>query len=365
MNKINIRKLFIILVCLTIFIVSSFLLLKYSYNFKDSYKYLYRKQLIWYLIGFIILIIIYFINIKYIYKLSIPIYIINIILLIIVLFTKEINGIKAWINFGFFSLQPSEIMKFSLALILSSYLYNNMYKTSFKGEIKRISIILILTLIPSILAFLEPDTGSVITYFLICLVFLLFSKIRIRWFVIAGIIILLVSTIFIFIYITNKDLFIKLFGTDFFYRFDRIKSFINKDAYQLENALINMSSSGIFGHKDNILYFPEAPTDFAFALFVSLYGLVGSTILISSLLIFDLVLLIIIKDEKSNKYKLLLISLFIVLLYSQIQNILMNLGLIPIVGIPLPFISYGGSSLIFYFIFLSLILKSLFKKTFI
>jgi rod shape determining protein RodA len=117
---------------------------------------------------------------------------------------------------------------------------------------------------------------------------------------------------------------------------------------QLTNALTAISSAGIFGFGFNHtpIYFPEAHTDFIFSVYASNFGLIGSILLLTLLIYFDLRLVNIAVKSNININKYIMAGILGMLLYQQIQSIGMNLGLLPITGITLPFISYGGSSLI-------------------
>ena len=123
------------------------------------------------------------------------------------------------------------------------------------------------------------------------------------------------------------------------------------------NSLSAIGSSGLIGHGFNHtpIYFPEAGTDFIFSVFVSNFGFIGSMILLVILLFFDLRLIYISRSNINSIDKYVMIGVISILLYQQIQNISMTIGLLPITGITLPFISYGGSSLIAYMILLGLV----------
>lgn len=121
-------------------------------------------------------------NLNKIFKASFYIYFISLFLLIIVLFIgKEVNGSRAWLNFGFISFQPSELMKLSLALYLTNYTD----KYHFKGHISELKYLLIsfmITLIPSVIVFLEPDTGAIIFYLIIYLTIIIYANINHKWY---------------------------------------------------------------------------------------------------------------------------------------------------------------------------------------
>ena len=159
------------------------------------------------------------------------------------------------------------------------------------------------------------------------------------------------------IYFINTDLFIKIFGTSFFLRVDRLLDWSNKSGYQLENGMTAIGSAGLFGFGVNKtpIYFPEPQTDFIFAVYASNFGYIGSLILLILLLCLDLKLINIAVKATNNINKYIISGCVAMLIYQQVQNIGMTFGLLPITGITLPFISYGGSSLLSYMIMLGII----------
>ena len=161
----------------------------------------------------------------------------------------------------------------------------------------------------------------------------------------------------------NPDFLIKVIGTSFFYRIERLITFQNASSYQLENALIAIGSASLWGVglKKSSLYIPEAPTDFIFAFTISNYGIITGLIVLLSYFLIDIYLINTYFKIKNKKIKLFLFSFLSVFIFQQVINLSMNLGLIPIIGIPLPFLSYGGSTIIIYFIFLGIIFNYLFK----
>ena len=332
---------------------------------KDTYS-LVLRQSIFYTLGIFCILLMLKINPKVLLDYSFYIYIINTILLVLVLFIgSEVNGAKAWFSIPVIgTFQPSEFMKIGLILFLARVIDEQKLKT-WKDEVVLIIKVLIITLIPSFITFLEPDTGAVLIYFIIALSMLFVSKIRLRWFMFLFSGTVLSVSIVFYLYIVKTDFFINLFGSSMFYRFDRIFDWRNSSGMQLQNSLISIGSSGLLGKGINniLLYFPEGHTDFIFASFASIYGLIGMLILIATILWFDVV---IIKTKTDNSiYKYVISGVIGALLYQQIQNISMTIGLMPITGITLPFISYGGSSLISYMILLGIVMsirKSKIKK---
>ena len=162
---------------------------------------------------------------------------------------------------------------------------------------------------------------------------------------------------FLGLYFLKQDLFIKIFGTSFFYRMDRILNWSNSSGLQLTNGLTAIGSGGLFGHGFNHtpIYFPEMQTDFIFAVFSSNFGLFGSIFLIMLITFFDITLITTVNKTTNYPDKYAIGGILAVLIFQQIYNISMTIGLLPIMGITLPFISYGGSSLLSYMILLGII----------
>lgn len=320
------------------------------------------KQGFWYIIGFILVFFIMFIGNKQIYKYAWILYILgNIFLFLLLIFGTYINNARCWFSIpGIGTIQPSEFMKIILIIILSKLINDfnlNYLNPSLKEEFIFLLKIGIVVLIPSILTFLEPDTGVVLIYLLITLVMLFISGIRYRWFIIfIGILLFLIGSILV-TYKLSQDLFIKIFGTSFFLRVDRLLDWSNGSGYQLSNGLISIGSAGFFGHGFNNtpLYFPEPQTDFIFAVFSSNFGLFGSLLLFILIAFFDIRLITTALKSNSNINKYIIAGIVGMLIYQQFQNIGMTYGIMPITGITLPFISYGGSSLLSYMIMVGII----------
>jgi len=361
-NKIDILLILFILIFMFISITTIYSANTYLPSYLGN---LALKQFSYYIISFIIIYFIIKFKNKYVFKFIDILYFIGITsLLLLLIFGTSINGSKCWFVIPFIgSIQPSEFMKFILIIKLSidinNYFYKN--KTGIKDEFKFILKELIIILIPSILTFLEPDTGAVLMYLLSSLILFIISPFHKRWIVIISIITITVLSIFIYLYFFNNSLFIDIVGTDIFYRIERIINWKNGTGMQLENSLISIGSSGYFGHGYNKtpLYFPESGTDFIFSVFASNFGLIGSIILVIIILLFDLYLLIRIIKSKTILHKLIITGTLSIFIYQQIQNIGMTLGILPITGITLPFISYGGSSLVSNMIMIGIILNIL------
>ncbi len=352
-----------ILIPIILFALISLLTLHGASSILPSYMGdLATKQLIWYAAGFVIAYIVMTVGNTHIYRMVWILYGIGILSLIgLFFFGININDATCWYEIkGIGTIQPSEFMKIILIITLATMIskFNEDFQNpSITEEFYFLLKVMIVVLVPSILTFMQPDTGVVLIYLLITLVMLFVSGIRYRWFallfgILGGFILLVLG-----IYFINQDLFIKIFGTSFFLRVDRLLDWSNQSGYQLEQSLSSIGSAGLFGHgwNTNPIYFPEAQTDFIFAAFASHFGFIGSTLLLALITFFDirLIMLAVKTNKLINKY--VIAGITGMLIYQQIQNIGMTFGLLPITGITLPFISYGGSSLLSYMIAMGMV----------
>lgn len=347
------KKKYLTIIFLIIIMLFSIYNLYNSKIMLKSYSNYYIKELIWWVIGFLIIIISSKLNLDIIFKNSKYIYVLGIFLLIIThFFGININGSTSWLKLGPVSIQPSEFMKIPLIISLRSISLKNYSNT------KYFIYALIITLIPSVLVFMEPDTGAVIIYLLIFITFIFMRKYN-KWFYITSTIIIVgIILTFTYLYLFQRNFFIKLFGSSFFYRIDRITNFLNQDGYQRNQALASLKASKLFG-RGELIYFPESATDFAFTFLVSQIGIIPSIIF----LIIYALLIINLKSIKTDKY--IITPLITIITFQLIINVLMNIGLFPIIGITLPFLSYGGSSLLSYIILITLALKKVSNDTYL
>ena len=347
-----------IIFCLFIFFILSLISVYSSQTITNNAGNIFIKQIIFYIVGVVLLLVSYYYK-KEIIKHSLLFYLsFNFLLLILLFLGTSINGSKCWLIIGPFTFQPSEFMKVALIIILSKILIKYK-KKNLKDEFKMLLLIFIVVTIPSILTFLEPDTGVVIIYFIITISMILYRGINKKWYFIFLTILIICGIGFFYVYFFNKNLLLNILGNNLFYRIDRLLNWSTGSGYQLENSITVISSSGIFGFGfNNIpLYYPEASTDFIFTTFSSNFGFIGNIIFIIFIAIFDISILSIINKKNDKKDKFIVIGIFTTILYQQIQNISMTIGLLPITGITLPFISYGGSSLLSYMFMWGILLR--------
>lgn len=282
---------------------------------------------------------------------------ISLFLLMVVLIPgigKEVNGSTRWLGLGPFGLQVSELAKFSIIIFLSGYLVRrqNEVQTSFKGFIKPILILGV----AGILLLLEPDFGAAAVILFTALGMMFLAGARLRQFIL---LMLLISGGLAFLAITSP------------YRLIRLTTFLHPWAnqfdsgYQLTQSLIAFGRGGIFGvglgnSIQKLFYLPEAHTDFLFAVLVEELGLLGGlvVILLFAILVGRILIIGRIAYKKGNlfaAYAAYGLGLWIGL--QAMINIGVNAGLLPTKGLTLPFISYGGSSMLLYCIAIAVLLR--------
>ncbi len=327
---------------------------------------LFLKQTLFYGVSFAIIYFLQKISIFTYEKLSIPFFIITLGALVLLLISPEtiaptINGAKGWFNFRLFTIQPSEFAKISAAVLMSFLIVQNHFKKA-SDVIKLIEIALIL-IIPFILIMKENDLGNGL-YFIflfLALTFLVSSRNK-TFLTIYSVVITLITFVIISALYFPKIL--SVFGLQT-YQLKRILSWISPEefkydySYQITNALAEINRGGLTGtFADNKVYIDEQFNDFIFSVIAKNFGFVGATIFIIFYFIFILKIMNIAKkcQQGNFAYYLCLLTAFNFVL-PFIINTYSSTGLIPVIGISLPFISYGGSSLIANSILFGIILK--------
>ena len=324
-----------------------------NYKFNNSYHYV-INQFIFFLIGLFIMIIISKIDYKIYYKYSNMILFICFILLVLVLIPgigSVRNGSRSWFGIGGFGIQPSEACKIGLIIFTSKYLsLNEKYiKSFFKGVLP----ILLIVLIFFGLIMLQPDLGTGVILFLSIISILFIAGVDLKFFIFGGV----VGVIGVIILILIAP-----------YRMNRITSFMNPwdDAlgtgFQIIQSLYAIGPGGLLGtgYLNSVqkhFYLPEPQTDFIFSIICEEFGVVGSIIVVGLfLVVFYRGIKISLKCSDSfSKY--LCFGILFQLIFQTIMNLFVVIGLIPVTGVTLPFISYGGSSLLISMVSMGIILN--------
>ena len=332
---------YILLLCiLALSILSVFIM--YS---TDGGEFLYhtKSHLTKLVIFFVMMLMISFFNIKFWHFCSYFLYGVIILLLIWVsIYGLKISGSQRWIDLYFFVLQPSELMKIGIILCLAKYYHRVSIEKV--NSFLSISFVLTIILIPIILVISQPDLGTSILIALSGLIILWLGGVKIKYFFLSFVT-FLISLPFI---ISNLQPYQKL----------RILTFLDPDrdplgaGYQIIQSKIALGSGGFSGKgflkgtQSYLDFLPEKHTDFIFTLFSEEFGFIGS---VGLLLLYTIIILRIIQIgaiSRSSFARLFCFGFaFAIFIYITV-NLSMVLGLLPIVGSPLPIMSYGGSSML-------------------
>ncbi len=341
--------------CSLIIIISVFLLVLFGiimiysssyiwaeYKFNDPYKYL-KQQVLFAIIGFIIMFLFRKIDYKFYYKKANLILLICIILLILVIIPGIgviRNGSRSWFGIGPFGIQPSEAAKLGLIIFVSKYLSNNKKapKDFFKGILPILGIVMLVFL----LIMLQPDfgTGFILVMSIIAIIFI--SGANMKYFYILG----SIGIIGVIALIIVAP-----------YRMDRITSFLNpwKDplgtGFQIIQSLYAIGPGGLLGlgFTNSIqkhFYLPEPQTDFIFSIICEEFGIIGPIIVVTLFLTLTFSVLKLVLKETNLFKKYLMFGIIFQMIFQTILNLSVVIGLIPVTGVTLPFLSYGGSSLL-------------------
>lgn len=327
----------------------------YSLTYYSNVK-LFYNQLIFAIMGIVAMISFSLLDYRYLKSISWILYFFGIGTLVLVLVLgKTTFGATSWISLGFFDFQPSELFKIILAIVLANYFSDKVGKIEFK----HIILGFVISIIPTLLVMLQPDFGTAIIYIFVYLSCLFACKLSFKQ--IVSFVIIAVAFIPIS-WLVMKD-----------YQKQRIMTFLNPasdpygSGYNVTQSLITVGSGGMwgrgFGHgsQSQFNFLPVAHTDFVFAGVAEATGFVGSIVLIILFAILILKIISISKLSRDNFGSIFAICVATIILAQVIINIGMNIGLMPVTGIPLPFISYGGSSLIIMLISVG-ILQSIFMR---
>jgi rod shape determining protein RodA len=429
LNKID--YFLVIAVIITIFIG---ILMIYSAGFDPidkSNSGLYKKQILWFIFGFIIMIGVTLLNYQALGEYSVHIYVFFVVALVVTLiFGRPVRNTRAWLSFGLFTIQPSEFMKLALVIILAKYLE---IRERDINRLRELVIPAILTFVPVLIILIQPDFGTAMIFIPILLAMLFIGGADVSHLVsiviIAGIavivpmiltyrewvgaegsnfildffkdlrLLLIVSGVLLFatvvsfvlhffsvkrflrkIYVPGAVLSLGLLSSiaiqNLFklYQKRRILVFLNPDldpqgsGYNIIQSKIAIGSGGFFGKgflrgsQSQLGFLPEKTSDFIFAVVAEEWGFVGAIILIS-LLGYILFRGIQIAFESKDKFGALLASGISTIFFFHIMiNIGMAAGIMPVTGLPLCFVSYGGSNLLMSMICIGILINIRAKK---
>lgn len=338
------------LICLIMYgILNIYLATKGGVNGLSPF-YFAKKQAIWFGISLVALYFLVAIDYRSLYRYIPIIYWGSVILLVLVWIPGigiKVNGARGWINLGVMKLQPAEFAKFAIILMLSKILDEMDYEIN---NIKNLVKIAIYCLIPVSLIVIQPDMGMSMVCFFIVLGMLFIAGLDKR-IINGGFMALFLAVVILW----NSGLILP-------HQKSRIISFMSTDSdesdsgYQLGQALIGIGSGGMTGSKPSIsphvapgytgTHVPEIQTDFIFSAIAEQWGFLGALFLLFLYGVLISRMIAIARSAKDRFASLICVGMVSYFLFAITQNIGMNIGLLPITGITLPLISYGGSSLL-------------------
>lgn len=350
--KINFRQLKLIdwlLYILPVILAILGIAIIYSLSYYSNIQ-LFYNQIIFFVIAIVAMVVFSFIDYRQLKSASTILYIIGMVLLILVfILGKTTFGATSWIDLGFYDFQPSEFFKLILVIVLSTYLCDKIGNLTWKN----ILIASLIMIVPVLMVALQPDLGTasiIVLTFLILLFSAKPSKKQILTFLI------IIAVAIPLSWLLLKD-----------YQRQRLLTFMDPTSdpygsgYNVSQALIAVGNGGVFGRgfghgpQSQLNFLPVAHTDFIFAGIAEAMGFAGSIVLIIFYAVIIIKIVSIAKKAKDNFGMLLAIGIATIIFMHAVINIGMNIGLMPVTGIPLPFISAGGTSLVLMFICIGIV----------
>ena len=344
-----------ILIC-TIILVLIGMIGLYSATQNTGYQEM-KKQILWFTISIPIILFIILLDYEIFVKISPILFGISIVLLIAVLFTAPVNGATSWFNIGPFTFQPSEFTKIAMVLFTANVMVKVQRKS--REEINRFPKLLLVistVLLLVILIIVQPDYGTAMV-FLVALIFMLFVAGIDRKYIITSIVFMVVMLPLLYFFILPA------------HAKARIDVFLNPDldprgaGYNIIQSKLAIGAGQIFGmgllkgNQTQLGYLYPKTTDFIFAVIGEEMGFVVASIVIILYVILITKAIKVAKTAKDDAGAYIAAGIAGIFFFHMVENIGMTMGLLPITGIPLPFVSYGGSSMLTNLILVAILLN--------
>lgn len=329
----------------------------YSSSISKGNFFAFKKQLIFLAVSICLVVILAFFDLRFLRTnsyLVLSLYFLSLLLLAgLWFFGSEIRGIKGWYKLGPFSFDPVPLSALILIVVLSKYFSTR------HVEIQRFQPILssgLYALFPVVLIFLQPDLGSALSLIIVWLGIVIFSGIKLRH-------LLILALIFLLLFALGWKFWLRD------YQKQRILSFLNPQidkkgiSWSVNQSKIAIGSGGVLGKgigkgtQTQYGFLPEPKTDFIFSAIAEETGFLGAFLLFACLLFLFWRLVKIAFLAQSNFIRLFASGFAFLILSQGFINIGMCLGLLPVIGIPLPFVSYGGSQLLFFYVGLGVLMN--------
>lgn len=352
------------------------------------------KQMLWMIIGLLAILVVFFVQRKLLFDGAFALYWIGIALIIAPYFIgNSVAGANRWIVLGPFHFQPSEFMKIIVIIGIARYLSKNHLVIS---DFKSLIIPLLLALLPMAIVLKQPDLGTSMIYIILVFPMLIWAGARFyHLFIIAAPVISILTAfnfysffiwvlcLIVVLYFSKEKIWLAIvlfifnlslgFATPVLwnrlkpYQQNRILTLFNVEAdpqgsgYQVIQSQIAMGSGGLFGKgigngtQTHLKFLPEQHTDFIFSVVGEEYGFIGVGSVLLLFLILTVILISVAFRLRDRFSSLVVIGVTSVLFFHTVINVAMTIGLMPVTGLPLPFLSYGGSFLITCFLMIGLV----------
>lgn len=317
-------------------------------------------QVIWYIVGIIAIVVIMQFDSEQLWKLAPIAYGVGLLLLVLVLFfydrpTAAFTGAKSWFKIGPITFQPAEVMKIAFILMLARVVtrHNSEYDEHFvKADLLLVGKIIGISLPPLILILLEQDLGTTLVFLAIIGGVILMSGVTWRLLLPLFLSISALGGGLLFLVVYDRSFLLKLGFKP--YQFARVDSWLDPyhdaadAAYQLIQSMKAIGSGKVFGKGFGVseVYVPVRESDMIFATIGENFGFIGSCILIFIYFLLIYQMIRICFDTKNEFYTYISTGVIMMILFHVLENIGMGIGLLPLTGIPLPFISQGGTALL-------------------
>jgi rod shape determining protein RodA len=339
---IRLKSISIWLLLLILLLLTCGLLVMKSASFNNPSAIYFKKQSIHAVVFLLLMILVAIVDLRLIFGSAYFLYAVSLALLIsVTIVGHTAMGATRWLNLGFIKMQPSEIIKLTLVLALARYFHFK--EANDLRHFHNLIIPIALVAVPLVIILKQPDLGTAITLLCIAIIIFFLSGVRVRAFVTSFSLVAAACPI-IWRYLHD-------------YQKKRILVFLNPESdplrsgYNIIQSKIAIGSGGLFGKgmlgstQSQLDFLPEHQTDFVFSLFAESFGFVGCILLIALFLMLMASGVHFALKTKHRFGKLLILGLTSVFSINVLINLGMVIGLLPVVGIPLPFLSYGGSSL--------------------
>jgi rod shape determining protein RodA len=286
-------------------------------------------------------------------QISTPLYIGIVLALLAVLATPSSQGAQRWFPLGPFQLQPSEFATLVLIIAIATYCFRRPEGLNFRDLVR----LVLMSGLPIVLVIKQPDLGTAIVMTVILMVMLAVAGMPGRY-----LLLLIVGAVLLVLFALNVGLLKH-------WQIDRLTSFISPNTasrtatYNVNEAKDAIAHGGVFGQGlfhgalTNLAYVPEQQTDFIFSAVGEQVGLVGAGVLLAIYGVLAWRILRTAQLARDTYGRLLCAGVFALLVFSVFENVGMNMGIMPVTGIPLPFLSYGGSAMISFFAAIGMVIS--------